>query len=149
MDRGASIRSAGIVEVSRVAVAHSTALIRPGRVIERSRLCIRHARRKHEQHCGQSRFHWSALQRQHCRAQLSTCPRPLSVGANSYSLLPQMAKESASDDDFLKTLEDGVRRVLKAKDAKPNERVAAIAAGAKLLMIRYKISVDEEPNFFK
>jgi hypothetical protein len=59
-----------------------------------------------------------------------------------------MARDSG-EDDFLQTLEEGVRKVLRSKDAKPNERVAAIAAGAKLLMIRHRISDDTEDSFFK
>jgi hypothetical protein len=59
-----------------------------------------------------------------------------------------MARDSG-EDDFLLTLEKGVRGVLRSKDAKPNEKVAAIAAGAKLLMIRHKITDDTEDSFFK
>lgn len=57
--------------------------------------------------------------------------------------------KGSSEDDFLKTLEAGVRKVLRDPDSKPSERVAAIAAGSKLLMIRYRISDSEESTFFR
>jgi len=62
-----------------------------------------------------------------------------------------MSKASKPDEsvseDFLKTLEDGVRTVLADKKAKASERVAAISAGAKLLAIRHKLS-DDDKGFF-
>jgi len=57
--------------------------------------------------------------------------------------------DDTATEDFLKTLEDGVRRVLSDSKAKASERVSAIAAGAKLLMIKHKISGDDETSFFK
>ena len=54
-----------------------------------------------------------------------------------------------ADDSFLKLLEAGVRAVLKDPESQPSERIAAIAAGAKLLMIRHKISDTDESTFFK
>lgn len=54
-----------------------------------------------------------------------------------------------ASDDFLDTLEDGVRGVLKDKRAKPAERVAAITAGAKVAAIRHRINGDDETSFFK
>ena len=59
------------------------------------------------------------------------------------------AKPTAPSADFLATLEEGVRRVLADPESKPAERIAAIAAGAKLLMIAYKISETDEASFFK
>jgi hypothetical protein len=55
----------------------------------------------------------------------------------------------AKEPDFLKTLEAGVRAVLKDPETKASERIAAIAAGAKLLMIKHRISETDESNFFK
>ena len=60
-----------------------------------------------------------------------------------------MAKDSAGSDDFLRTLELGVRAVLRDKDSKPSERVAAIAAGAKLIMLKHRISETDSESFFK
>lgn len=59
------------------------------------------------------------------------------------------AKADSASDDFLRTLEDGVKQVLADKKAKSSERVAAISAGAKLLAIRHKISESEGSDFFK
>jgi hypothetical protein len=58
-----------------------------------------------------------------------------------------MAKDAP--DAFMAELEAGVRKVLKSKDASPREVVAAIAAGAKLLFIRHKITDDSQDSFFK
>lgn len=52
------------------------------------------------------------------------------------------------DEEFLKMLEDGVKKVLKSKEAKPHERLQAIQAGAKLLAVRHKIGGGDEGNFF-
>ena len=60
-----------------------------------------------------------------------------------------MAKADASSDSLLKALDAGVRAVLRDPDAKPSEKVAAIAAGAKLLMIRHKINETDESSFFR
>lgn len=46
-------------------------------------------------------------------------------------------------------LEDGVRAVLKNRKATPQERIAAITAGAKLMMIKYRISGSDEKGFFE
>jgi hypothetical protein len=59
-----------------------------------------------------------------------------------------MAKDAASES-LLKALEAGVRAVLRDQAAKPSEKVAAIAAGAKLLMIKHRISESDESTFFK
>ena len=61
------------------------------------------------------------------------------------TFLALMAKEP----DFLKTLETAVRAVLEDADTKASERIAAIAAGAKLLMIRHKINETDESSFFR
>ena len=55
---------------------------------------------------------------------------------------------NGEDEDFLKLLEDGVKKVLKSKDARPSERLAAVQAGAKLLAIRHKIGGGDEKGFF-
>ena len=52
------------------------------------------------------------------------------------------------DEEFLKLLEDGVRRVLKDKESKPGLKLQAVQAGAKLLMIRHKIGGGDEKGFF-
>ena len=52
------------------------------------------------------------------------------------------------DEEFLKLLEDGVRRVLKDREAKPGLKLQAVQAGAKLLMIRHKIGGGDEKGFF-
>jgi hypothetical protein len=55
----------------------------------------------------------------------------------------------AESADFMVVLEDGVRAVLKNKKASPSERIAAVTAGAKLLMIKHKISGSDEKGFFE
>lgn len=60
-----------------------------------------------------------------------------------------MARKKAADDDFLAVLERSVREVLKSPDAKPSERVSAIQAGAKIAMIKHRISDDGSESFFK
>ena len=52
------------------------------------------------------------------------------------------------DEEFLKLLEDGVRRVLKDKESKPGLKLQAVQAGAKLLMIRHNIGGGDEKGFF-
>ena len=52
------------------------------------------------------------------------------------------------DDNFLRLLENGVKRVLRDKEATASERLAAVSAGAKILMLKFKISGDDEKNFF-
>lgn len=65
--------------------------------------------------------------------------------------LPDETKEQANGapSDFLDELEAGVKAVLHNKRAKPSERVAAIAAGVKIVFARHKISGADEDNFFK
>jgi hypothetical protein len=53
------------------------------------------------------------------------------------------------DQAFLETLERGVREVLRAENSTTAERIAAINAGSKLLMIRHKISETDESEFFR
>jgi hypothetical protein len=57
-------------------------------------------------------------------------------------------KKPAQKREFIDVLEDGVREVLKNKEATVGERMAAINTGAKILMARFKISGDDEKNFF-
>ena len=57
--------------------------------------------------------------------------------------------EKPPDDDFLTVLEEGIRAVLKAKKCSPAERIQAVTAGAKLLMIKFRISADPEKGFFE
>lgn len=45
-------------------------------------------------------------------------------------------------------LEQGVRNVLRDKEATASEKLAAVNAGAKLLAIRHKIAGGDEDNFF-
>ena len=55
---------------------------------------------------------------------------------------------NGASEDFMAVLENGVRAVLKSKKATSSERVAAVTAGAKLLMIKHRISGDAEKGFF-
>jgi hypothetical protein len=63
-----------------------------------------------------------------------------------------MVKKGAAVEDesgeFLKTLKNGVKDVLADDKAEASERVAAINAGAKLLMIEHKITGGDEKGFF-
>lgn len=59
------------------------------------------------------------------------------------------AQPDSGSDDFLRTLEDGVRDVLKDKEATAGERISAINAGAKVAMIRHRIKDGDEDSFFK
>jgi hypothetical protein len=59
-----------------------------------------------------------------------------------------MGKARASDE-FLRLLEKGIREVLSDPESKPSEKIAAIVAGSKLLMIEHKISETDEASFFK
>lgn len=52
------------------------------------------------------------------------------------------------DEEFLMLLETAVREVLKDKRATPAERIQAIGAGSRLLVIRHRIGGGEEENFF-
>ena len=60
-----------------------------------------------------------------------------------------MVNRKDDGDNFVRLLEAGVERVLRDKEATASERLAAVNAGAKLLMIRFKISGSDEDNFFK
>ena len=57
--------------------------------------------------------------------------------------------EKPPDDDFLTVLEEGIRAVLKGKKCSATERIAAVTAGAKLLMIRHRISGSDDKGFFE
>jgi hypothetical protein len=57
-------------------------------------------------------------------------------------------QEKAESLGFLEILENGVRDVLKDPEATAAEKMAAISAGSKLLMIRNKIG-DAERGFFE
>ncbi len=60
------------------------------------------------------------------------------------------AKKPDGDNsgEFLSILEKGVKTVLNNKDATASERVAAVTAGAKLLMIRHRINESDGKGFF-
>jgi hypothetical protein len=60
-----------------------------------------------------------------------------------------MRKAKTADQVFLETLERGVREVLRAEASTTAEKIAAINAGSKLLMIRHKISETDESEFFR
>ena len=62
-----------------------------------------------------------------------------------------MAAKAEADDSaaFLKVLKKGVKDVLANSSSEPSERVAAITAGAKLLMIQHKINGNDEKGFFE
>jgi hypothetical protein len=59
------------------------------------------------------------------------------------------AEPTDQADAFLKVLEKGVKDVLGNKDSQPSERIAAIAAGVKIAMVRFKISGGDEKSFFE
>lgn len=61
------------------------------------------------------------------------------------------AKSDPADDSaaFLKVLKKGVKDVLGNSDSLPAERIAAVTAGAKLLMIQHRISGNDEKGFFE
>jgi hypothetical protein len=62
---------------------------------------------------------------------------------------PQRAKPPKGEKDLSEVLEASIRAVLKDKSTKPSDRLKAIEAGAKLLMIRHKISgAGDDGNFF-
>lgn len=56
-----------------------------------------------------------------------------------------------TDTDFMKVLETGIRDVLENKESTAKERMDAVNAGTKLLLIKHKISDagDEAGSFFK
>lgn len=58
------------------------------------------------------------------------------------------ATEVPEKPDFQDVLEQGVRGVLSNRKATASEKLQAVAAGVKLLAIRYKISGGDESNFF-
>jgi hypothetical protein len=51
-----------------------------------------------------------------------------------------MTRQVAKDASFLKELEDGVRAILDDTELSNAERLRAIETGAKLLMIRHRIT---------
>lgn len=55
------------------------------------------------------------------------------------------------DDDFLSVLENGIRAVLLDKKSTGKERMDAVNAGTKLILIKHKISdtADDAGSFFK
>lgn len=55
------------------------------------------------------------------------------------------------NDDLITLLEKGIRSVLSNKEATSKEKMEAVNAGTRLLMIKHKISGDsDEPGgFFK
>jgi hypothetical protein len=60
-----------------------------------------------------------------------------------------VAKKLEGDTgEFLGILEKGVKAVLNNSDATSGEKVAAIAAGVKIAIVRYRISGDSEKGFF-
>jgi len=60
-----------------------------------------------------------------------------------------MSKQAADDIEFVKLLEDGVRAVLRDKQAKMSDRLKAVEIGSKLLAIRHKIDgADDSGSFF-
>lgn len=62
---------------------------------------------------------------------------------------PKAKREPKGEKDLSEVLEAAIRAVLKSKDTKPGDRLKAIEAGAKLLMIRHKISgAGDDGNFF-
>jgi hypothetical protein len=67
--------------------------------------------------------------------------------------LPDHAKEpeqaNGASEDFMTTLENGVKSVLKNKKASASERMAAVNAGVKLLAIRHKIDGNDVKGFFE
>ena len=61
-----------------------------------------------------------------------------------------MAKAADTDDSvaFLKVLKKGVKDVLSNTESLPAERIAAVTAGAKLLMIQHRINESDGKGFF-
>ena len=58
------------------------------------------------------------------------------------------AKSLNGSEKFLRMLEQGVRAVMRDKDADRAEKLQAINAGAKLLAIRHKIEGNDGAGFF-
>lgn len=56
---------------------------------------------------------------------------------------------NGKSEDFMATLENGVKQVLGNRKATAAERMAAVNAGVKLLAIRHKIEGSEDSDFFK
>lgn len=56
-----------------------------------------------------------------------------------------------SDTDFLASLEKGIKDVLEDKKSTAKERMDAVTAGTKLILIKHKIndSGEEAGSFFK
>lgn len=55
--------------------------------------------------------------------------------------------ESDKSKDLMAALEKGVRAVLRSREAKPSDKVAAINAGVKLVAIQHKI-LEPDKGFF-
>lgn len=55
--------------------------------------------------------------------------------------------ESDKSKDLMAALEKGVRAVLRSREAKPSDKVAAINAGVKLVAIAHKI-LEPDKGFF-
>lgn len=55
-----------------------------------------------------------------------------------------------ADSDFLATLEKGIKDVLENKSSTAKERMEAVNAGTKLMLIKHKISdsSDDAGSFF-
>ena len=59
-------------------------------------------------------------------------------------------EEKPQEDEFIELLEQGVTKVLKTKGAEPKDILDAVNAGAKLLLIKHKISGSgDDGSFFK
>jgi len=62
------------------------------------------------------------------------------------------AKKGAAGDTFLSDLEEGVRAILRDANASAAEKLKAIEAGAKVAMIRHRMTADDGDeaggNFF-
>lgn len=57
----------------------------------------------------------------------------------------------SKDDSFLKSLEKGVQDILDNSKSKPADRLKAVEAGVRVLMIRHKIEGGGDgdgPSFF-
>lgn len=61
--------------------------------------------------------------------------------------LPEVS-ENKQDKDFVVILEGGIRDVLKNRKTKPSEKVAAIVAGTKLMLVKHKIDGGDDKGFF-
>jgi hypothetical protein len=57
--------------------------------------------------------------------------------------------QGTETEPFMDVLEQAVRDVIKNRKAKPSEKLQAATVGAKLEMIRHKISGSDEKGFFE